>query len=145
MSMDASERRKPGVRVPFEALVEIAAPEGSSFEAESVDLSATGMHLRTAYLPKVGTPLQFRFEATESEDAVTVGGEVVWSHDGDGGSEFGVRFSDMGSRDAEMIQRIVAITSEIPGRPGATVRIYMDGMNGPMKATLRDHHQKGGG
>ena len=32
------------------ALVEIAAPEGTSFEAESVDLSASGMHLRTAYL-----------------------------------------------------------------------------------------------
>lgn len=143
MSMNASDRRQLGARVPFEALVEIAAPEGSSFEAESVDLSATGMHLRTAYLPKVGTPLQFRFEATESQDAVLVGGEVVWSHDGDGGSEFGVRFSDMGARDAEMIQRIVSITSEIPGRPGSAVRIHIDGMSAPMKATLRDRSQKG--
>jgi len=143
MSMDGSDRRHPGVRVPFEALVEIAAPEGSSFEAESVDLSATGMHLRTAYLPKVGTPLQFRFEATDAQDAVVVGGEVVWSHDGDGGSEFGVRFSDVGARDAEMIQRIVSITSEIPGRPGSAVRIHIEGLSAPMKATLRDHQSKG--
>lgn len=147
MSMDGSdrgdERRKPGARVPFEALVEIAAPEGSSFEAESVDLSATGMHLRTAYLPKVGTPLQFRFEATESQDAVMVAGEVVWSHDGDGGSEFGVRFSDVGARDAEMIQRIVSITSEVSGRPGSPVRIHIEGMPAPMKATMRDAAAKG--
>ncbi len=143
MSMNGSDRRQPGARVPFEALVEIAEPEGSSFEAESVDLSTTGMHLRTAYLPKVGTPLQFRFEATDSQDAVVIGGEVVWSQDGEGGSEFGVRFFDMGARDAEAIQRIVSICGEIDGRPGAAVRIHIEGMSAPMKATLRDRGQSG--
>lgn len=134
---DASERRKPGGRVPFEALVEIAAPEGSSFEAESVNLSTTGMHLRTAYLPKVGTPLDFRFEATDGGEPIVVNGEVVWSQDGEGGCEFGVRFSDLGGRDAEAIRRIVTITSET-SRPGAPVRIHIDGLQAPMKATLRD-------
>lgn len=133
----ASERRKPGGRVPFEALVEIAAPEGSSFEAESVNLSTTGMHLRTAYLPKVGTPLDFRFEATDGGEPIVVNGEVVWSQDGEGGCEFGVRFADLGARDAEAIRRIVTITSET-SRPGAPVRIHIDGLQAPMKATLRD-------
>ena len=86
----AGDRRTPGLsRVPFEALVEIAAPEGTSFEAESIDLSASGMHLKTAYLPDVGTPLTFRFESGADAPPVLANGEVVWAHDGSEGSEFG--------------------------------------------------------
>ena len=139
----SNERRQPGARVPFEALVEIAAPEGASFEAESVDLSASGMHLRTAYLPKVGTALSFRFEPSASGsngDAVVCTGEVVWSQDGDGGCEFGVRFADLASSDAELIQKIVAVTTETttsPLKPGAPMRIHIEGMSAPMRAVLR--------
>jgi hypothetical protein len=143
-----TERRQPGARVPFEALVEIAAPEGTSFEAESVDLSTTGMHLRTAYLPKVGTSLNFRFEPTDgspSREAVVVAGEVVWSQDGDGGCEFGVRFADVAGREADAIQRIVSITNESSSAlaPGSAVRIHIEGMNAPMKATLRGDFERG--
>jgi hypothetical protein len=135
----SNERRGPGARVPFEALVEIAAPEGTSFEAESVDLSASGMHLRTAYLPQVGASLSFRFEP-ESGAPVIVKGEVVWSQDGEGGSEFGVRFDDLAASEAEMIQKIVAVTTETtvsPLQPGAPMRIHIEGMSAPMRAVLR--------
>lgn len=140
----SNERRQPGARVPFEALVEIGAPEGTSFEAESVDLSASGMHLRTAYLPKVGTALSFRFEPSVGErnggDAVVCTGEVVWAADGDGGCEFGVRFADLARTDAELIQKIVAVTTETttsPLKPGAPMRIHIEGMSAPMRAVLR--------
>jgi hypothetical protein len=140
----SNERRQPGARVPFEALVEIAAPEGTSFEAESVDLSASGMHLRTAYLPRVGTSLSFRFEPTVEgggAQPLICKGEVVWSQDGEGGCEFGVRFEDLEQSDAEMIQRIVSVTTETtasPLKPGAPMRIHIEGMSAPMRAVLRE-------
>ncbi len=148
MTVAGPERRKPGAsRVPFEALVEIAAPEGASFEAESVDLSAAGMHLRTAYLPKVGTPLRFRFEPGEGDGAVVVDGEVVWSQDGGGSCEFGVRFAEIAGRDAEAIERIVrakpSAAQGMGAKPGAPVRIHIEGMAAPMRATLRDDASKG--
>lgn len=135
----SNERRQPGARVPFEALVEIAAPEGTSFEAESVDLSASGMHLRTAYLPKVGASLSFRFD-TENGQPLVCNGEVVWSQDGEGGAEFGVRFDDLARSDAELIQKIVSVSTETttsPLEPGAPMRIHIEGMSAPMRAVLR--------
>jgi hypothetical protein len=144
------ERRSP--RVPFEALVEIAAPEGTSFEAESVDLSASGMHLRTAYLPKIGTPLTFRFDAGEAASGAPVmaSGEVVWAHDGNEGCEFGVRFADVKPEGIEAIQRLIggddgasAGTSEDGPRKGAPVRIHIEGVQAPMRATLKDDLRKG--
>ena len=164
---NSGERRNPSLaRVPFEALVEIAAPEGASFEAESVDLSASGMHLKTAYLPKVGTPLTFRFEANAEAAPILAGGEVVWAHDGPEGCEFGVRFADMKSGTAEAIRQIVGLPTaeeEAQGspsgplktltgvgpaaptsiRPGSPVRIHIEGVGSPMRATLRDDARKG--
>ena len=189
----ASDRRTPGLaRVPFEALVEIAAPEGESFEAESIDLSASGMHLKTAYLPDVGTHLTFRFESVADAPPILANGEVVWAHDGAEGSEFGVRFGDMKPEGAAAIRRIVGIApmntihgmgaltpqamavasasasasagqrsagapradaisapppptftdqSQPAGtimRSGAPVRIHIEGVSSPMRATLRD-------
>ena len=164
---NSGERRNPSLaRVPFEALVEIAAPEGASFEAESVDLSASGMHLKTAYLPKVGTPLTFRFEANADAAPILAGGQVVWAHDGPEGCEFGVRFGDMKSGTAEAIRQIVGLPTaedEASGspsgalktltgvgpasptsiRPGSPVRIHIEGVGSPMRATLRDDARKG--
>jgi hypothetical protein len=148
------DRRKPGERVPFEALVEIAAPEGASFEAESVDLSSSGMHLRTAYVPAVGTPLTFRFEPGAG-DPVVARGTVVWTEDSGAGAEFGVRFEELAPQDAAAIEQIVGErivgsdrrTTTIAGvgsanGPSATrrtgpVRIHIEGMAAPMRATLR--------
>ncbi len=141
----SQDRRAP--RVPFEALVEIAAAEGGSFEAESVDLSASGMHLRTAFLPKIGAPLTFRFDAGPDSGGAPVlaNGEVVWAHEGAEGSEFGVRFADMKAAGIEAIQRLLGgddASGEGPRR-GAPVRIHIDGITAPMRATLKDELRKG--
>ncbi|MGZ3419488.1 MAG: PilZ domain-containing protein [Polyangiales bacterium] len=143
VSADPRDRRNPGSRVPFEALVEIAAPEGTSFEAESVDLSASGMHLRTAYLPKIGAPLTFRFDTENGGQPVVVRGEVVWSQDGASGGEFGVRFQEIAEGDAEVLRKIVGDgTSEnATFSAGRSVRIHIEGMQAPMRATLRDEHK----
>lgn len=138
-----TDRRSPHARVPFEALVEIAAPDGAAFEAESVDLSATGMHLRTAFVPAIGTALTFRFEGDGGGKPVFAKGEVVWTEDADGGAEFGVRFAELGDADAEAIRQIVTIaerpsapTFRAEGQPFSPVRIHIEGMPSPMRAAL---------
>ncbi len=162
-----SDRRNPILsRVPFEALVEIAAPQGTSFEAESIDLSATGMHLRTAYLPEVGTALTFRFEGASETPPILAGGQVVWAHDGPEGCEFGVRFAELEAKNAAAIRQIVGVSVEPPAeapktligvgpvdgptstprlsiKPGSPVRIHIEGVSAPMRATLRDDASRG--
>ena len=62
---EIQERRADNAgRVRVETLVEVCGNEPGipAFEAEAVDVSARGMHLRTAYLPDNGAPLVCRFE-----------------------------------------------------------------------------------
>ena len=77
MSFDKERRTAGGRRIPIKTLVEIGAGEGGSaaFEAESIDVTTSGMHLRTAYLPEIGEPLACRFEAGGKE--VVVQGAVA--------------------------------------------------------------------
>ena len=90
----AQERRTEGQgRMPVETLVEVVGNEPGipAFEAESVDVSARGMHLRTAYLPDEGAPLVCRFEEQGRE--IVVEGVVAWRREGARGGEFGVEFT----------------------------------------------------
>ena len=78
MTTQAQERRTEGQgRKAVETLVEVVGNEPGipAFEAESVDVSARGMHLRTAYLPDEGAPLVCRFEEHGRE--IVVEGVVV--------------------------------------------------------------------
>lgn len=139
------ERRNPQcARIPFEALVELGASQGSAFEAESINLSNTGMHLRTSYLPNVGTALSVRFESG-SGASVVAKGEVVWLHNGPEGNEFGVRFVDVQPQDAEAIRQLVGLNSDSPNacqiNQGAMVRLYVEGVESPMRATLHEDTQ----
>ena len=52
---------------------------GSGLEAESVDVSTSGMRLRTAYLPPIGEKLVCRFDGAGSEISAT--GEVIWRNE----------------------------------------------------------------
>ena len=161
---DGQERRAHGMRrVPVEALVEICGRESGGappFEAESVDVSGRGMHVRTAYLPEVGAPLVCRFEDSGRE--IVVEGEVAWSAPADRGGEFGIKFTalDSGSVDAlrDLCAReITRIESEKPPAvkdvveeppaieeppethaPGSRVRLHIDGLGAPMKASVRE-------
>ena len=146
-----TERRAGSSRVPIRTLVEIGAGEGGSaaFEAESVDVTTAGMHLRTAYLPEVGEPLVCRFEASGEE--VVVQGEVAWRSEENYGGSFGVRFLEIDEQSLVALRNAIGEESideaeaspeePEPSRPqvvqGTRVRMHIEGLGSPMKARVR--------
>src|SRR6478752_9352622 len=104
----AQERRSPTTsRVPLETLVEICGNEPGipAFEAEALDVSAQGMHLRTAYLPDEGAPLVCRFEDHGRE--IVVEGVVAWRKESSKGGDFGVAFTALDSRSVDALRALV--------------------------------------
>ncbi|MBI5538117.1 MAG: PilZ domain-containing protein [Deltaproteobacteria bacterium] len=144
------ERRSAGGRIPIKTLVEIGAGEGgaAAFEAESVDVNPSGMHLRTAYLPEVGEPLICRFEANGRE--ITVQGEVAWRNEEACGGDFGVRFLEVDDEALQALRDIAgeAATEEASAEEsdepqpvvqrGTRMRLHIDGLASPMKARVRE-------
>src|SRR4051794_27055238 len=103
------DRRAPGAtRMPFDALVEVGGALGPSFEAQAVNVSEEGMHLRTAYLPEAGQPLTCRFDAGPNQ-SVLASGEVIWARGADKGGEFGIRFTDMDGESIDSLKRICGL------------------------------------
>jgi PilZ domain len=139
--MNTEDRRAPGAtRLPFDGLVEVGGALGPSFEAQAVNVSEDGMHLRTAYLPEQGQPLTCRFDAGQGQ-SVLVSGEVVWSQGAEKGGEFGVRFTDMDAESVDALKRICGVPSESEAKPvpsGSKVRLHIDGLASPMRAKVRD-------
>src|SRR6188472_1248462 len=147
----AEERRTEGQgRMLVETLVEVVGNEPGipAFEAESVDVSARGMHLRTAYLPDEGAPLVCRFEEHGRE--IVVEGVVAWRREGTRGGEFGVEFTALDSRSVDALRELCdgadkpqaeaeqqAAPQEPPHDSGAKVRLHIDGLGSPMKARVR--------
>jgi hypothetical protein len=140
----AEERRSEGAsRVPLETLVEICGNEPGipAFEAEALDVSAKGMHLRTAYLPEQGAPLVCRFEDRGRE--IVVEGVVAWRTESAKGGDFGVAFTALDSRSVDALRALVktgdagerAAPGEAPS--GARVRLHIEGLGSPMKARIR--------
>lgn len=152
---DNDDRRNKGTRrVNVETLVEICGnePGGPAFEAEAVDVSAQGMHVRTAYLPEEGAPLVCRFVDKGRE--IIVEGVVAWRHPEARGGEFGIQFTalDSGSVDAlrELCTDAVVdaaaeahdddaapLTTASQNPAGSRVRLHIDGLGSPMKARVR--------
>ncbi|HEY1958742.1 MAG TPA: PilZ domain-containing protein [Polyangiaceae bacterium] len=142
MTMDANDRRAPGAtRIPFEALVEVSPSLGPAFEAQAVDVSDGGMHLRTAYLPEIGQPLTCRFDAGAGGE-VSAQCEVLWREEGERGGEFGLRFVDLDAQSAEAIGRIVGVQQRVIAPQGAKVRLHIEGLGFPMKARVKDATRK---
>jgi hypothetical protein len=141
--MNTEDRRAPGTtRLPFDGLVEVGGALGPSFEAQAVNVSEDGMHLRTAYLPEQGQPLTCRFDAGSGQ-SVLVSGEVVWSQGAEKGGEFGVRFTDMDDESVESLKRLCGVTVAPEAQPqpvvsGSKVRLHIDGLASPMRAKIRD-------
>lgn len=143
---DVQERRDRGTqRVPVSTLVEVCGSAGGSsvFEAESLDVSARGMHLRTAYLPEADAPLVCRFENEGKE--IVVEGKVAWRREGARGGEFGVQFTALDSRSVDALSGLcegpatqqAAPQAHPVGAPGARVRLHIDGLGSPMKARVK--------
>ncbi|MFZ5891836.1 MAG: PilZ domain-containing protein [Myxococcota bacterium] len=138
------ERRDPEKqRKPVSTLVEVCGniPGIPVFEAESVDVSQHGMHLRTAYLPEQGAPLVCRFESDGRE--IVVEGMVAWRREGGRGGEFGVKFTALDSRSVDALKGLcgagpTAQKSEVQlAETGARVRLHIDGLGSPMKARVK--------
>jgi hypothetical protein len=141
---DVQERRAQGAgRVPIETLVEICGNEPGirPFEAEALNVSARGMHLRTAYLPEAGAPLVCRFEDHGRE--IVVEGVVAWRKEREKGGDFGVTFTALDSRSVDALRGLIK-TSEPDGDDeggeaiqGSRVRLHIEGLGSPMKARVR--------
>jgi len=140
----AQERRSPTAsRVPLETLVEICGNEPGipAFEAEALDVSAQGMHLRTAYLPEQGAPLVCRFEDHGRE--IVVEGVVAWRKESSKGGDFGVAFTALDSRSVDALRSLVKSEAsdgkEAGGDApnGSRVRLHIEGLGSPMKARVR--------
>jgi len=140
----AQERRSPTAsRVPLETLVEICGNEPGipAFEAEALDVSAQGMHLRTAYLPDEGAPLVCRFEDHGRE--IVVEGVVAWRKQSSKGGDFGVAFTALDSRSVDALRELVKTGAgsekdsggDAPN--GSRVRLHIEGLGSPMKARIR--------
>ncbi len=133
------DRRAPGAsRVPFEALVEVGGSMGPSFEAQSIDISEEGMHLRTAYLPDIGQPLTCRFDAGPGGANVLAAGEVVWKQEADRGGEFAIRFTNLDGEGLAALSRMIGTRGAPIQAAGSRVRLHIDGLNSPMRARVKD-------
>ncbi|MEB2312551.1 MAG: PilZ domain-containing protein [Sorangiineae bacterium] len=156
---ESDERRVKGVsRIPVSTLVEVCGndPGTPAFEAESVDVSGRGMHVRTAYLPEEGAPLVCRFEDQGRE--IVVEGLVAWRREGVRGGEFGIKFTALDSGSVDALRDLCdagaapsepevgpAPPSELEpeaarasAEPGGRVRLHIEGLGAPMKARIRD-------
>jgi hypothetical protein len=152
---EAQDRRAPELnRVPVRTLVEVCGRDiggPPAFEAEAVDVSGRGMHVRTAYLPPIGAPLVCRFEEQGRE--IVVEGEVAWRTEEARGGEFGMRFTALDSGSVDALRELCGYgeadqtsPDDAPAEPapqkrvesGSRVRLHIDGLGAPMKASVRD-------
>jgi len=139
--MSTEDRRAPGAtRMPFDGLVEVGGALGPSFEAQAVNVSEDGIHLRTAYLPELGQPLTCRFDGGPNR-SVLVAGEVVWAQGEAKGGEFGVRFTEMDADSVDSLKHLCGVGgSGLVVQPGSKVRLHIEGLASPMRAKIRDCH-----
>src|SRR6476659_9295019 len=148
MSVHEDRRDAKAQRIPFEAIVEIGGEvdPSAAFEAQGVNLSATGMQLRTAYLPDIGQPLLCRFGSGAQEIAAEA--DVVWRREGARGGEFGIRFTNLDGVSAAALWDMCGVNRGEPSAdpaspvhpesdPGTRVRLHIDGLGSPMKARVR--------
>lgn len=155
MDLQKRERRsKSATRVELNTRVEICGREAGTpaFEAQSIEVSGRGMHVRTKFLPEAGTPLVLRFEHDGQE--VVVEGDVSWVRAGAKGGEFGVKFTALDSKSVIVLKELCS--SQPPGSvpppaaraaaeaeaqgldldEGAPVKLHIEGLAAPMKARV---------
>src|SRR5688572_26636293 len=104
------ERRIQGIkRVNVATLVEICGnqPGVPAFEAQSLDVSGRGMHVKTGYVPKVGDPLICRFENQGQE--IVVEGVVAWRREREQGGDFGIEFTALDSSSVDALRTLCGV------------------------------------
>ena len=137
-----NERREAhGDRVPFEGIVEVGGALGPSFEAQAIDVSEEGIHLRTAYLPELGQPLTCRIEL--GNDVVLASGEVVWRQEAERGGEFGMRFTDLDAASEVALKKLLTVEPAFAQTAGSRVRLHIEGLGSPMRARIKGSAAQG--
>ncbi len=165
------ERRAAGIsRVPVQALVELCGLDprvAPAFEAESINVSGRGLHVRTGFVPEIGTPLVCRFEERGRE--IIAEGVVAWASADAGGGEFGLMFTALDQNSVGVLRELTGLvpaedsgddvdpappadepvpptrvagcpparTAPPRNEPGARVRLHIEGLGAPMKALVR--------
>jgi PilZ domain len=140
---DTDRRQPDGVRVPFEGTVEVGGALGPSFDAEAVDVSEHGIHLRTSCLPELGQPLTCRLEV--EKEVVLASGHVVWREEKERGGEFGLRFTDLDAASEAALQKLVAAmpASGAPSSDDSKVRLHIEGLGSPMRMKIQGSAEEG--
>ena len=136
------ENARGAERVPFEGVVEVGGALGPSFEAQAVDVSEEGIHLRTAYLPELGQPLTCRIEV--GGDVVLAAGEVAWRQEADKGGDFGMRFTDLDAASEAALKKLLAVEPTFAAQvAGTRVRLHIEGLGSPMRARVKGSAAEG--
>ena len=142
--MTTDDRRAhEATRVPFDAMVEVGGALGPAFEAQAINVSGHGMHLRTAYLPEIGQPLSCRFDVGNGM-SVLASGVVIWKQEEGKGGEFGIRFTNLDDESLEALRSLLgggeeaAQTLHAMQQPGSKIRLHIEGLNSPMRARVKD-------
>lgn len=143
MAASTERRSNDAVRVPLDALIELAHDDfGDRFEADCVNLSARGLSMRASYLPEPGTFLSCSFQYPAIEGTVKARGEVVWAEStGKRMGEFGVRFVGIDHKATRMIHEIVADVLARDTEPQGnavytSAKLSLDGVNSPIVAKV---------
>ena len=134
-------------RTELATLVELCGnePGVSAFEAESLNVSLQGIHLKADFIPDQGTSMVCRFESEGKE--VVAEGVVAWRAASAGAGQFGLRFTSLEPKSAEAL-RVLCGTDcplslggsgldSVAESPGAPVRLHLEGLDVPMRARIR--------
>jgi hypothetical protein len=159
--MEATERRLDGaVRMPVDLLVQLSHEgDDEAFDADAVNLSATGLALRSAVLPDIGQRLRCRFEVPDDGSVCETDAEVVWASDaGAHTGEFGVKFTAYhdGALEPRVREMLDSWVTTLEGNPprvitpvstmapdawgrsvGRAVRVQIDGVASPFDGAIR--------
>lgn len=87
-----TRERRRAFRVPVQAPVEIALPNGRKLDGILLDLSETGMDVLTAEAQAAGSLLGFNFQLPDGGPKLEAHGEVAWANPN---GQTGVHFVDV--------------------------------------------------
>ena len=109
-------------RAPRANLVHTAvchfADEPESIEVTSLNISQSGMLVRTLVVPPVGSQLEFTFALEDGFELLLGTGKVVrQAHDPSGQPTIGIAFADMDPARRRILARVIELNSDGAGRP----------------------------
>jgi hypothetical protein len=139
LSHIGNARREERVLLP--ALIELRSEYGEdTLTADGLDVSPSGLGVRAAFVPEVGTRLFCHFRCPPRGDAVQALGEVVWSvWDEPLAGSFGLRFLELDTKSATAIRRYLEADPREVEQPAhsrsAVMRI--DGLDAPIEADVQ--------